>query len=114
MEELCQFFVIDKARSAIEQFKDGLKTLGVLSLLKGNPLLFRPYFCHRSKPLTAIEVDRIFTPDFSEDSCRRREREELVIMHWRDYLQECEGTLKAFSITIKDRSDRNEINATYL
>ncbi|XP_046855567.1 G2/M phase-specific E3 ubiquitin-protein ligase-like [Xenia sp. Carnegie-2017] len=38
-----------------------------------------------------MEVDRIFTPDFSEDGCRRREREELVIMHWRDYLQECEA-----------------------
>jgi hypothetical protein len=83
--------VIDKARSALEQFKEGLRTLDILNLVKEFHTLFRPYFCYTQKTLTAACVDAIFTPILSEDGCRIREREELVIMHWRDYLQEREG-----------------------
>jgi hypothetical protein len=43
------------------------------------------------KTLTAACVDAIFAPILSEDGCRIGETEELVIMHWRDYLQEREG-----------------------
>ena len=83
--------MIDKARSALEQFKEGLRTLDILNLVKEFHTLFRPYFCYTPKTLTAACVDAIFTPILSEDGCRIREREELVIMHWRDYLQEREG-----------------------
>ena len=93
ISELCQFFVIDKVRSALEQFKEGLRTLDILCLLMEFPSLFRPYFCYTSTTLTATCVDRVFTPTLSEDGCRIREQEELVIMHWRDYLQECEGNV---------------------
>ena len=41
--------------------------------------------------LTAEILDGIFKSCYSEEGCRRREREELIIMHWRDYLQECQG-----------------------
>ena len=91
VRELCYFFVIDKARTAIEKFKEGLNTLDVLDMLKRHPSIFRPYFCYGPIKLTAQSVDDIFKPLFSEEGTRMREREELLVMHWRDYLQDCEG-----------------------
>lgn len=92
VKELSYYFVVDKASSAIEKFKEGLCTLGVLALLKQQPSLFRQYFCHLPMSLTALTIDNIFLPNYSEEGCRMRDREELVMMHWRDYLQDCEGT----------------------
>ena len=42
VRELCFFFVIDKARTAIEMFKDGLDTLDVVNMLMRYPSIFRP------------------------------------------------------------------------
>jgi hypothetical protein len=93
VSNLCHFFVIDKARSALEMFRDGLRTLDVLDLLKDYPSFFRPYFCYTPIDITAEYVDRIFRPIFSEEGCKIREREELIVMHWRDYLQDREGNM---------------------
>ena len=83
--------MIEKARSALEQFKEGLQTLDILNLVKEFHSLFRPYFCYTPKTLTVACVDAIFTPILSEDGCRIQEKQELVIMHCCDYLQEREG-----------------------
>ena len=91
LDELCHFFVIGKNRSVLEQFKEGLLTLDVLHLMKKHPNLFEEVFCYREKPLTSVIVDNIFTPCFSEEGTRQREQEELIIIHWRDYLEECQG-----------------------
>ena len=104
VQELCYFYVIDKARSAIEKFKDGLRTLDVLDLLMRVPSLFHPYFCYGPTALTAGDIDSIFIPKFSEEGCRIREREELIIMHWRDYLQDCEGTSRVRNLKKKLKS----------
>lgn len=91
VSELCHFFVIDKARTAIEEFKDGLRTLDVLDVLMRFPSIFRSYFCYGPTKLTAQSVDDIFRPILSEEGTPMRDRQELLIMHWRDYLQDCEG-----------------------
>ena len=70
---------------------EGLRTLEILELVKKFPRIFRPYFCYTATTLTATLVDEIFKPVYSDEECRIREREELIIMHWRDYLQEREG-----------------------
>ena len=67
-----------------------LRTLEIVELLKKFPRIFRPYFRYTATTLTATLVDEIFKPVFSDEGCRIRERE-LIIMHWQDYLQECEG-----------------------
>jgi hypothetical protein len=43
VSELCYFFVIDKARTAIEKFKDGLRTLDVLDVFMRFPSIFCSY-----------------------------------------------------------------------
>ena len=91
VSELCYFFVIDKARTAIEKFKDGLRTLDVLDMMMRFPSVFRSIFCYGPTTLTAKSVDEIFLPIFSDEGTQTRDREELIIMHWRDYLQDCEG-----------------------
>ena len=91
VRELCFIFVINKARTAIEMFKDGLHTLDVLDMLMQYPSIFRPYFCYGPVKLTAQSVDEVFKPIFSEEGTQMREREELLVMLWRDYLQDCEG-----------------------
>ena len=91
VSELYHFFVIDKARTAIEEFKDGLRTLDVLDVLMRFPSIFRSYFCYGLTKLTAQSVDDIFRPILLEEGTQMRDREELLIMHWRDYLQDCEG-----------------------
>ena len=53
LKEVCYFFVIDKSRSAIEQFKDGLATLEILRLIKEHPQTMQQCFCYDEKPLTA-------------------------------------------------------------
>ena len=49
-------------------------------------------FCARDKPLTAVDVDALFTPNMDDPGSNKYPRQELALMHWRDYLQDCEGT----------------------
>ena len=91
LAELCHYFVIDKVRSALEQFKEGLANLNVLQLMRSHPNLLEWVFCHGQSPLTSSTMDGIFIPSYSEEGTRQRDREEMVIMHWRDFLQDCES-----------------------
>jgi hypothetical protein len=91
LNELCHFYVIDKACSALTQFKEGLSTLNVLPLMQQHPNLFENVFCHRAKPITAAEIDGLFRICYSEEGTRQRGQEELIVMYWRDYLQDRQG-----------------------
>ena len=88
---IARYEVIDKPRSALEQFKEGLNTLDVLCVMKQHPAEFESLFCYQEKTLRASDVDRIFTPILDPVGCNTREKQELILMHWRDYLQETEG-----------------------
>ena len=49
-------------------------------------------FCSSSLlKLTASRMDSLFVPELAEDGSNVRPQQELIIMHWRDYLQDCEG-----------------------
>ena len=54
--------VDDKPRSALEQFKEGLNTLGILGLMQAYPFEFEYLFCFQEKCVNANEFDRLFTP----------------------------------------------------
>ena len=83
--------VLDKPRSALEQFKEGLKALGILDVMTQHPAEFETLFCHQGTILTANIVDNIFTPVLDPVGSNRRPRQELILMYWRDYLQDVEG-----------------------
>ena len=91
MSEICKFHAVVIARRGLEQFKDGLRTLNILLLMKTHPAEFRELFCHSTTALNADTIEKLFVPKYAEEGTRIREKQEHVIMHWRDYLQECEG-----------------------
>lgn len=89
--DLCQLFVIDKVRSVLEQFKRGLSTLNILSFITAHPRELETAFCYNPKTLTAMEVDTLFIPCFEEEGTHLRDKQEIMMMNWKDYLQDCEG-----------------------
>ena len=63
-------------------------------VMKQHPAEFENLFCHQGKALSASEIDRTFLPMLDPVGCNARDRQELVLMHWRDYLQETEGAVE--------------------
>ncbi|XP_044175097.1 G2/M phase-specific E3 ubiquitin-protein ligase-like isoform X2 [Acropora millepora] len=91
VKDVCQFYIIDRVRSAIEDFKAGLQTLGILNLIEKYPNTMAQVFCSSSLlKLTASRMDSLFVPELAEEGANVRPQQELIIMHWRDYLQDCE------------------------
>lgn len=93
VKEICHFLVIDVVRSALDQMRQGLQTLHVLELVQKHPLLMQQAFCVNDKPLTAADMTDLFVPLMDELGSNKYPRQELILMHWRDYLQDCEGTI---------------------
>lgn len=91
--ELCHFFVIDIVRSALDQMRQGLQTLDVLALMRKNPMLMQQAFCATEQPLTASRMNELFTVKMDEPGSNNYPRQELAVMYWRDYLQDCDGTV---------------------
>ena len=92
VKDVCQFYIIDRVRSAIEDFKAGLQTLGILNLIEKHPNTMAQVFRSNSLiKLTASRMDSLFVPELAEEGANVRPQQELIIMHWRDYLQDCEG-----------------------
>ena len=98
IRELCHYHVLDRTRSALEQFKDGLKVLGILELIQRHPAAFATLFCYQPSNLTASSMGELFQIFYALNRTSLRDVQEQVIMLWRDYLQECEG--KVFSADI--------------
>lgn len=91
-KDVCQFYIIDRLRSATEGFKAGLPTLGILNLIEKHPDTMAQVFCSSSLlKLTASRMDSLFLPELAEEGANARPQQELIIMQWRDYLQDCEG-----------------------
>lgn len=92
MKELCHYHVIDRPRSVLEQFKDGLKTLGILGLIQKHPAQFEALFCSQGRCNTPECVDMLFHVEYAVNGTMEKERQEFIVMLWRDYLQGCAGT----------------------
>lgn len=71
------------------------RTLSILALMKKNPQLMQQAFCAKEEPLAACDVNALFTPNMDDIGSNMYPRQELSLMHWRDYLQDCEGTVCA-------------------
>ena len=54
---LIDFHCMLKVKAAMDQFKNGLKTLGLLNMLEENPSLWKPLFVSSSTPLNTGEND---------------------------------------------------------
>ena len=91
VEVVCTEFLIMKSISEINQFQEGLNVLGIGNLIKSNPDVMREVFVYSDKEFTALDLDELFLPMFSPAGSNAREKEEAVILNWKDYIFEAQG-----------------------
>ncbi|CAB4019364.1 G2 M phase-specific E3 ubiquitin- ligase-like, partial [Paramuricea clavata] len=89
-EMTAKWFVLGRARPALESFLNGLSTLGVLDALTHNPDVFRPAFCYYPEKLTAESTENLFQVFQSPVGSNKAVTESLVLSRWHDYLQDIE------------------------
>ena len=87
--------LIDSTRYLLEEFKKGLQILGVLDAMQRHPQQFRDVFTNENvNQLDAQCVDLLFTVHFAEMGSNARPKQELAVILWRDYLQDCESKVQ--------------------
>lgn len=94
IDNLISFYVVDRKRTAVEQLKRGLDTLGVLGYVKKWPDLFREVMCYGDEIVVkAAYMKRLFRivrrgGDLAEIECR-------TLIYWWNFLDDCEGKSKS-------------------
>lgn len=90
VQSAIDFFVEGRLRVALQQFVEGLKTLGLLQEMRTHPDLFRCMFVEDMKPLKASDISALFHVRFSTPGTRARELESKTVCFWRDWLIDVE------------------------
>ena len=90
-EIVCVEYLIHRNIAEIQQFMDGLNVLGIATLLKSHPKRFKEIFVHTPKVVTTHDLDKLFVPQFSPRGSNIREKEEAIVLNWKDYIYEAEG-----------------------
>ena len=84
--------LVDSTRYLLDELMKGLQTLSVLDAMKAHPEQFRDVFTSENiAPLDAQTVDLVFRIDYVEQGSHARQKQEMAIVFWRDYLQDCES-----------------------
>ena len=76
----------------LEQLKRGLQTAKLATLMDKHPHLFKEFFLHSRKPVTADFIQDLFVAEYSDRGSNNRVKEEAIMMNWVSYLPELEGT----------------------
>ncbi len=74
----------------LNQFIDGLKTCGILDLVRSNPEQLRAVFQYGKATLTADLLDNIFHPSFSPEGSNKRVKEERIVFNFNQMLENVE------------------------
>ena len=82
LTKLCHYFVVDRVRTAIEMFKEGLATLGILETMQRHPTAFRKIFCHSNNVLTSEDVNQTFKPKLDDPGSNNQMKQETAVMNW--------------------------------
>ncbi len=90
VEDVAHWYVLERCCAAINQFKEGLKILGVLEKIKAFPEQFKPLFCFGSIVITAEAINKLFQIEYSEKGSNRHASEENTLSFWFDFLQDVE------------------------
>lgn len=94
VQDLVMHYLVHSCKSELDQLKQGCSELGVLSLLRTHPNLFRPLLMVAGKPrLTARNVAKMFKARCSPLGSNHREKEDAVVMAWKEYLDGVEGNI---------------------
>ena len=100
VQKTVDWYVLGRVQAAYNSFREGLQALGVLEAMKNHPGVFREAFCYTPEILTASSFEALF-PDVVRqcDGSNRRLVENLVLSHWRDFLQDTEEDSCALSFS---------------
>ena len=82
---------IYRCKAEIDQFAEGLDSVGVFQCVKEHPTLFKDSFCFSKPSLTGLDLRNLFLISYSPQGSNIREREEEAVLHWFNYIDECEG-----------------------
>lgn len=85
-ETVCTEYLIMKSINEIQQFQEGLDVLGMGKLLKAHPTPCRALFTLYPKVVTGYDLDKLFLPILSNEGSNIREKEEAIVMNWKDYI----------------------------
>ena len=73
--------------------------MGLLDCIKEHPRLFEEIFCVQEHPLDTNMVDLLFRIQHTEEGTSAREKQERVVVFWRNYLQDC-GSIKYLTFEV--------------
>lgn len=84
---VCVHFIIHSVKSELDQLKDGLKTLNLLSTLHDQALKLLPLFITPKKSVMSTEeIIALFqVKEWSPEGANDRESEEAVVFNWENY-----------------------------
>ena len=90
------WIVFGRTRPALESFKEGLSSLGILSSIVENLLAFKSEMCYKERVITNEMMSKLFCVSRSDIGSNRYELESLLLSFWEDLLvdiQEGEASL---------------------
>ncbi|XP_049326724.1 G2/M phase-specific E3 ubiquitin-protein ligase-like [Astyanax mexicanus] len=93
VQSAAEYFLNGRLATALDQFRDGLKTLGLLDELRDNPDVFYSMFVADDPPLLAKDLSSLFKVDFSVQRSNDRKKENTTICYWRDWMIDTEEHL---------------------
>ncbi|XP_049898937.1 G2/M phase-specific E3 ubiquitin-protein ligase-like [Epinephelus moara] len=90
VQSAADFFVNGRMQTALDQFVEGFRTLGLLEELRENPAVFHSMFVSEERPLQAKDLFSLFGVDYSVQGSNNRAKENSTICYWRDWLIDVE------------------------
>ncbi len=93
-------FCVYSCKVELDEMRRGLLSLNFIGAMNGNPSLKALFkFNAEAQTLTAEEVEKLFVPLFSPQGSNKRSKEEQVMMHFLEFLQDLEGEYYSCKIT---------------
>ena len=78
--------MVMRSINELSQFVEGLDVLGIGNLVKAHCLQFKELFVHNPKVVTGHDLDKLFLPLLSSEGSNLREKEEALVMNWKEYI----------------------------
>ncbi|KAJ8015882.1 hypothetical protein DPEC_G00001140 [Dallia pectoralis] len=88
VDSIVSYYVYDRMQTAVNQFKEGLETLGVLEKLQSNAESFQNVFACGTKVLSVVDVTSLFSCNYSIEGSNKRAEEEQAVCFWMDWLND--------------------------
>ncbi len=85
-------FCVYSCKAELDEMRRGLLSLNFMVVMSGNPSLKALFKMNtEAQKLTAEEVENLFLPVFSPQGSNKRIKEEQVMMHFLEFLQDLQG-----------------------